>query len=275
MKVSGRVKVLAYTLLIIIGLSIILPFGYITLSSFKTEDTLRSPEIWIPRNPTLEQWHHSISVLNILGAMLNSFVIATMTAVLGLLIIVPGAYVFGRKQFPGKDFLFYMVIITLLFPVLLLIIPIAETWMSIGLSDSLYGVAIAIQVFAVPWSLWTLRGYFATFPRSLEEAAMTLGCSEFQAFYKVMLPLATPAIGAVGFLLFLVGWNDFLFSNMITFSQEVKPATVVLFNFTRGSERTYWGPLMPMTLMMTIPPSVLYILAQRWIQEAFAGAGQA
>ena len=111
---------------------------------------------------------------------------------------------------------FYMIVGTLIFPFILLIVPITITWIKIGLFDTFIGLWLAFQIFAVPYSMWILRGYFAQLPRYLEEAAMVYGCTQFQAFYRVMLPLAKPVIVSVLFLAFLQGWSDFLFSNMLT-----------------------------------------------------------
>ena len=92
---------------------------------------------------------------------------------------------------------FYMIVGTLIFPFILLIVPITIAWIRIGLFDTFLGLWLAFQIFAVPYSMWILRGYFAGLPKNLEEAAMVYGCTQFQAFYRVMLPLAKPAIATI------------------------------------------------------------------------------
>jgi ABC-type glycerol-3-phosphate transport system permease component len=166
-----------------------------------------------------------------------------------------------------------MIVGTLIFPFILLIVPITITWIRIGLFDTFLGLWLAFQIFAVPYSMWILRGYFARLPRHLEEAAQVYGCTQFQAFYRVMLPLAKPVIVSVLFLAFLQGWSDFLFSNMLTTGDGPRTASVAIYTSTAGGERIEWGPLTVMTLLAGIPPVVLYMLAQRHLAKTFAGAG--
>jgi ABC-type glycerol-3-phosphate transport system permease component len=154
-----------------------------------------------------------------------------------------------------------------------LIVPITITWIRLGLFDTFLGLWLAFQIFAVPYSMWILRGYFAQLPRYLEEAAMVYGCTQFQAFYRVMLPLAKPVIVSVLFLAFLQGWSDFLFSNMLTTGDGPRTASVAIYVATAGGERIEWELLMVMTLITGIPPVILYMLAQRHLSKTFAGAG--
>ena len=99
------------------------------------------------------------------------------------------------------------------------------------------------------------------------------GCTQFQAFWRVMLPMAKPVIVSVLFLAFLQGWSDFLFSNMLTTGDGPRTASVAIYTSTAGGERVEWGPLMVMTLLAGIPPVVLYMFAQKHLTRTFAGAG--
>jgi ABC-type glycerol-3-phosphate transport system permease component len=241
------------------------PVVYIFLSTFRTPQDLRNPEKVLPIPFSVKTWTYTIFDLGIGRPLLNSLIIAVGGTVLGLIVIVPSSYAFARKKFPGKEILFFITISTLLFPNILLIVPFTEIVAEWGLYNSFLGMWLAIQIVAVPFSLWILRSYFAEFPPSLEEAAMVFGCTEFQAFHKVALRVGLPGVLAVTFLLFLTGWNEFLYSNMILPAQSVKPATVVLYNYTLGGERTYWMSLLVMSVLLMIPPSILYMLAQRYL----------
>jgi len=105
---------------------------------------------------------------------------------------------------------------------------------------------------------------------NLEEAAQVYGCTQFQAFVRVVLPLSAPALVAIAFLAFLIGWNDFLFANMLTTGEGPRPAVVQVFFTTQGGERIFWSWLMAGCLIVGTPPVVLYILGRRYLQEAFA-----
>jgi len=222
----------------------------------------------IPREPTLRSWRIALQTL---GPFLkNSALIATGTAILSLLLTIPGAYVFGRLSFPGKRVAFYVIVGALLFPYILLIIPITDLWYTLDLFNTIPGIWIAYQVFVLPFSMWVLRDFFEKLPANLEEAAQVYGCTQFSAFVRVILPLSVPAIVAVGFLAFLVGWNDFIFASFLTTGSGPRPAVVQLFVSTTGGERVQWGQIMAQSLLIGLPPVVLYMIAQRYLSNAFA-----
>jgi ABC-type glycerol-3-phosphate transport system permease component len=256
---------------LLLGVSLLLavfPFVYVLSVSFRPPAELYTAPHLLPRSPTLEPWRTAVDTLS--GPLINSTIIAVGTAVLSLLITIPGAYVFGRKEFPGKRPMFYLVITALLFPYILLIIPISDLWSELGLYNTIPGLWLAYQVFVTPFAIWILRDFFEQLPPNLEEAAQVYGCTQFGAFLRVVLPISMPAIVAVGFLAFLTGWNDFLFSNMLTTGTGPRPAVVSLFLSTAGSEQTIWTRLMAQTLIIGLPPTVLYIVARRKLSNALA-----
>lgn len=246
----------------------ILPFVYVVSVSLRLPPEFFGQPHWIPRKPSLEPWKAAFEIVR--DPLVNSVIVASGTAVLSMAITIPGAYVFGRKEFPGKQLAFYAIITVLLFPYVLLIIPISTTWHELGLYNTVPGLWLAYQAFITPFAIWILRDFYNQLPFNLEEAARVYGCTQFQAFRKVILPLSLPATVAVGFLAFVIGWNDFLFSNFLTTGTGPQPAVVTLFKQQAGGERTFWGQLMAMTLMIGVPPTVLYLFARRYITEAFA-----
>ena len=246
----------------------LLPFIYALSVSFRPYSEIFGPVHWIPRDPTLEAW--TLAVEELSTPLRNSFFIASGTALISLFITIPGAYVFGRKEFPGKKPLFYTIIIALLFPYILLIVPIVSIWNNLNLYDTIPGLWIAYQVFVTPFALWILRDFFEKLPANIEEAAQVYGCTQFSAFLRVILPLSLPAIISVGFLSFLVAWNDFLFANLLTTGSGPRPAVVTLFISTVGGEQTSWALLMAETLLIGLPPTVLYMVSRRYLSDAFA-----
>lgn len=258
-----RLAVLAFFLAMIV-----FPFAYVVSVSFRSPQELFGSSVYlIPKNPTIEPWVNSFDELA--GPLKNSALIATGTMILSLIITIPGAYVFGRKQFPGKNIGFYGIVTALMFPYIILIIPIADLWFALNLHDTIPGMWIAYQTFVAPFAIWILRDFFEKLPMDLEEAAQVYGCTQWEAFYRVILPLSLPAIASVGFLSFLVGWNDYLFSSLLTTGSGVQPAVVNLFK-TTSSERNYWALVMAQTLIIGTPPAALYMVARRHITNAFA-----
>lgn len=260
----GKYAVLAFYIAIIV-----LPFLYIISVSFRPQAELFTDELYfIPRDFTLEPWRRGFNILQ--ENLWNSVLIASGTAIISLLISVPAGYVFGRRDFKGKEPAFLFLILSLLFPHIVLVIPIADMWNSIGLYDSMLGLWIAYQAFITPFAVWILRDFFRKLPSNLEESAQMYGCTQFSAFIRVVLPLAAPAVVAVGFLAFLTGWNEFIFANMITTGSGPRPAVVVLYSRVVGTERTFWAELMAQSLIIGTPPFVLYMFARRYLTEAFA-----
>ena len=248
---------------------IIPPILFVVSVSFRPPTEFFSQNVYlIPKNPTVDPWVRAWDALQ--TPLKNSLFVAAGTSVLSLLITIPGAYVFARKQFPGRKFGFYMVLSALLFPYILLVVPISDLWYDVGLYNTIPGLWIAYQSFIVPFAIWILRDFFEQLPMNLEEAAQVYGCTQFSAFVKVILPLSAPAVAAVGFLAFVIGWNDFLFSNMLTTGTGPRPAVVALFLSTVGGEQTYWGLMMAESLIIGLPPTALYLASRRYLTQAFA-----
>lgn len=264
-------RAIGYLVLAFILALILIPYTYVIVTAFKSPGEVFETS-WVPEEFSFQAWADVFRINDFHIYLWNSLISGIGAAVLAIVISVPGAYVFARKEFPGREPFFYTIVGTLVFPFILLIVPITITWIRVGLFNSFLGLWLAFQIFAVPYSMWILRGYFAQMPRFLEEAAMIYGCTQFQAFYKVILPLAKPVIISVLFLAFLQGWSDFLFSNMLTTGDGPRTASVAIYVSSAGGERIEWEVLMVMTMITGIPPVILYMLAQKHISKTFQSA---
>ena len=265
-------KVLTYGTLFVVLALVMIPYSYVIVTAFKPPDDIYDISWW-PSEISFAAWRDVFAINHFHVYLFNSLIAGLGSAVLAVSIALPGAYIFARKEFPFREPFFYMIVGTLVFPFILLIVPITIAWIRIGLFDTFLGLWLAFQIFAVPYSMWILRGYFARLPRHLEEAAQVYGCTQFQAFWRVMLPMAKPVIASVLFLAFLQGWSDFLFSNMLTTGDGPRTAAVAIYASTAGGERIDWSALMVMTMLAGIPPVILYMFAQKHLSKTFAGAG--
>lgn len=265
--VDGSYRLALYLTAIVIALVSVLPFVYVI------SVVLRPPsELWTVQLIPSELSTHFLEVAfgRINDLLLNSFYISIGTMALSLIIVIPSAYVFGRKQFQGKSVMFNIVLLIIMFPFVLLIIPITEAWHDIGLWNTIPGLWIANQIFVAPFAIWVLRDYFSKLPKNLEESAQVYGCTQFQAFYRVILPLATPSIIAIAFLSFLVGWNDFLMAGMLTTGTGPRPAVVGLFlTLFNANASVPYGTIMGEAILIGTPPTVLYLLARKSLSESF------
>lgn len=267
--VGVTLKASTYGVIWFLVLLNLVPLLFILSVSFMPPTEFFGAPHIIPYEPTLEAWTSGFTELK--DNLVNSFLIASGTALLALAITIPGAYAFARKEFHGKKFGFYAIILAMMFPYILLVIPIMGLWNDLGLYNTVPGMILAYQVFVAPFAIWILRDFFETLPKDIEEAAQVYGCTQFTAFVRVILPLAAPGIVAVGFLAFLTGWNDFLFANLLTTGTGPVPAVPVLYGTIGGGsgERVYWGKLMAETLIIGTPPTVLYLVARNYLENAF------
>ncbi|MFC4986915.1 carbohydrate ABC transporter permease [Saliphagus infecundisoli] len=264
-------KLLFYSTLGMFLLMVLVPLILVISASFRPLVEIYATDVYlIPKEPTIQPWIDGYEDLK--PNLLNSLYIATGTVTIALVVAIPGAYAYARTSFPWKKPLFYIIILSLLFPHVLLVIPITDLWYDFGLYNTLPGVWLGHQTFVVPFAIWIMRDFFQKMPSNLEEAAQIYGCTQWSAFVRVVLPLAKPAIIAVLFLAFLNGWNDFLFANMVTDSRGPQPAVVQLYQTINGGsgEATDWQLLMSESLIIGLPPVTLYLFARRYISEAFA-----
>jgi multiple sugar transport system permease protein len=262
-----------YLLIAALCFVILVPLVIVVAASVTpTSELFANPAAILPQRPTFDTWVRGFTSLS--EGLFHSFVISAGTAIIALVVTIPGAYVFGRKEFPGKGFVFYAIVLSLMFPTIVLIVPITSNWLSWGLYDTYPGMWIAFQIFVTPFAIWILRDYFSDLPENLEEAAQVYGCTEFGAFVRVILPIAKPALVAVGFLAFLNGWNEFLFASLLTTSSGVQPAIVSLYSTLHAGqgESIPWTLMMAQAIMIGTPPAVLYFVAQRSLRGAFSSA---
>jgi len=267
-EIAFRISV--YLAIGIILISIVVPLLFIFVTAFKPPTEFFGDYHLIPENPTTEPWVTGFN--NLRPNLVNTVIVASGTALISLFITIPSAYAFGRLEFPGKRVGFYIIILSMLFPYILLIIPVADLWVRLGLFNTIPGLWLAYQIFITPFLLWILRDFFADLPDDLEDAAQVYGCTQFGAFVRVILPLSAPAIVVAGFLAFLTGWNDFLFINALTTGTGPITAIPVLYKAvnTAGGASINWASLMAQVIIISVPPTVLYILSQRYLSEAFS-----
>jgi ABC-type glycerol-3-phosphate transport system permease component len=262
---------LAYAVAVLIALSVLVPFLYVVSISFRPPtEFFGAPLRVFPKEPTLTNWRSGFNQFQ--SFLTNSLIAAVGTTIISLSITIPGAYAFGRKQFPGREPLFYAIIAAMVFPYIILVIPIRQLWGQVGLFNTMPGLWIAHQVFVTPLAIWILRDFFENLPVNLEEAAQVYGCTQFSAFVRVILPLSAPAIAAVAFFAFLHGWNDFLFTNLLTIGNGPVTATVKMYEALQAGtgDRVQWGILMAQALMTGLPPAAFYMITRRYLTDAFA-----
>ena len=226
----------------------------------------------IPQGATLESFQHVIFETDLPLWLFNSLVITTGTAVVGLLIAATSAYAFARYKFPGRTLGLTMLLATQLIPAAMLLVPLYILAVQLDLRNSFVGMVIALSVTSVPFSIWILRGYYETVPIELEEAAQIDGCSKLEAFWRILLPLSTPALAIVFLFNFLAAWNDFFLARILLSKEELLTWTLSLNRF-QGQFQTQWNDLAAASIMISIPVVGLFLYSSKWLVSGVTAGG--
>ncbi len=267
---------IAYTLMIAYALLMFVPFTWSVVTSFKTlPDSVRMT--FIPQPFTTQGWEFAITKLDppITTLFLNSAVIAAVITISNLALGSLAGYAFARLRFPGRELLFLVVLATLMIPDQLRLVPVYLLLNDVGLTKGFAQYIGLVVVLAIGGSsIFLLRQYFLSIPRELEEAARIDGAGFFTTFYRVMLPLAGPALSAVAILTFQGTWNGLFWPLILLQDRAHYTLPVGLLAFrTAGGFTNNWPPIMATVILATIPILILYLFFQRYFVEGVAASG--
>jgi len=257
----------AYLFLGLLLLFVLFPFYWMTVTSFKTEDQMRSlVSMFWPSPFVVENYTQLLTKTDFAIWYRNSAFVAVSSTLVATAIGTIGAYALARLRFLGRAFLSSATLITYLVPPSILFIPLYAQIRTMGLADSLAGLIAAYPSFTVPFVTWLLMGYFGSIPEELEEAAMIDGATRFGAFRRIILPLAAPGVLAASLFAFTQAWNEFLYA--LVFISDVKQRTlpVGLSTFITGDVYG-WGYLMAGAVLTTLPVILVYTYLQRYMVE--------
>jgi multiple sugar transport system permease protein len=267
---------LAYVVLIGYAIIMFIPFGWSVLTSLKTLPDSVKLELIPTHGFTLDAWVFAWNKLKPTLPVLffNSALIAGAVTITNLLLGSLGGYAFARLRFPGRELLFLIVLATLMIPDQLRLVPLYVLFVNLGLlHDQLQYVSVILVLAISATSVFLMRQYFLSLPIELEEAAKLDGAGFFTTFWRVLLPLATPALAAVGILTFQGTWNSFFWPLIFLRNQGYQTLPLALVQFRQsGGFSVNWPPLMAVVVMATIPILVLYIFFQRYFVEGVATA---
>jgi len=246
------------------------PFAWIVATSLKpNRDIYRSVRL-IPNRITTEHYSKVLNDTPFWTFFRNSLQVAALTTILAMVAAVLAAYALTRLSFRGRTVLARATIVTYLVPAALLFIPLFQTAHQLHLSDKATGLVVIYLIFTVPFSTWLAISYFNTIPSELEDAALVDGANRLQSLVTIVVPLALPALAVIALFTFTLAWNEFLFAMLLIGRDSQKTLPVGLADFVKG-DVFQWGPLMAASLMASIPPVAIYLLAQRWVVSGLSG----
>jgi len=258
---------LSYGVLVALAFLVLFPFYWMTVTSFKSEEQMRSlVSMFWPRPLVGENYGQLVAKTDFLKWYGNSATVAISSTLLATAVGTVGAYALARLRFLGRGFMASATLITYLVPPSILFIPLYAQMRSLGLANSLGGLIAAYPSFTVPFVTWLLMGYFESIPEELEEAAMIDGATRFGAFYKIVLPLSAPGVLAAGLYAFTQAWNEFLYALVFITDGKLRTLPVGLASFITGDVYG-WGYLMAGAVLTTLPVIAAYIYLQKYMVD--------
>lgn len=265
-------RILFPTLLVLVGLYCLGPYLWQIITSLKPSAELTALPPVFPRDPTFSHYvaifrGHPFSRL-----IANSFLVAVLCTLLSLTIGSLAAFALAKLPVRGKGLVLAMVLSISMFPPIATVSPLYIIIRSLGLRDTLTALVLTYTTFSLPLAIWVLTHFFRNIPQELYLASRVDGCSPFQSFYRIILPLSAPGLFATAILVFIYSWNEFLFA--LTFTSTAASRTVpVGIALFPGLHEVPWGDIAAASVVVTVPLVVLVFAFQRRIIEGLtAGA---
>jgi arabinogalactan oligomer / maltooligosaccharide transport system permease protein len=265
---TGASVLLHATLLGAVAIAIF-PVIWILASSFKPANRILASEIKFIDRPTIENYTRVLTETDFPTWFMNSVITAAFTMVFGVFMAASAGYALSRFNFPGRRSLMWTFLITQMFPVAILIVPIYTIMSNLGLINTLTSLVIAYCTVAVPFCTWMLKGYYDTIPRELDEAAALDGLGPFQTFYRVILPLARPGLAVTMFYTFLTAWGEIAYATAFLQTADKFTLGYGLQTFVPQFNQR-WEYLTPAAILITIPAAIVFMFAQRHLVSGLA-----
>ena len=284
-QASMAVRHLALTAIIVV---VIFPVFYILSISFNPTGSIGSD--MIPEVFSLAHWKYilglpyipgdetTVANFPILTWLFNSIKISLITSVLILFLSTTSAYALSRFKFKGRRTSLIVLMIVQMFPSIMALVAfylmldfVGRYFPSIG-TDTHWGL-ILVYLGGTPFNIWLIKGYFETIPKSMEEAAIVDGCSRWQAFYKILLPLSAPILAVVGLLTFIATFADFIVPSVLLKSQDMLTFSVGIQLFISESFSSRWGQFAAASIMGALPISLVFFSIHRYIISGLSAGG--
>lgn len=263
--------VLLHILIYTLAIFTVAPFVWMVLTSFKPlSEILAFPPTWWPENFTFENYLESFTAAPFGRYYFNSLFVALAVTLGQLVTCSLAAYAFARMQFKGRDILFYIFLGTMMVPAHVTMIPSFMILHWLGWIDS-YAALIAPGL-ASAFGTFLLRQFFLTIPRELEEAAFIDGCSRFTVLFRIILPLARPALATLAIFTFMTLFNDFIWPLIVLNSENMYTVQLGLAIF-RDQYSTEWGNLMAGSVVATLPILLVFFFAQKYFIQGITLSG--
>ncbi|HLE32761.1 MAG TPA: sugar ABC transporter permease [Bacteroidota bacterium] len=255
----------SYAVLLVFSVVALFPIWQVVNISLRPGNQLLSTTLeLLPTGATLESYVKLFTERDFLLWMRNSAIVALAVTVTGVFFASTAGYGFSRFKFVGKRAGLLMLLTTQMFPATMLLLPMYIMLINLGLINTYLGIIIVYSATALPFCVWTMKGYYDTIPVSLEEAARIDGCSQFGAFVRVILPLAAPALVITALFSFMTAWSEYLVASQILQDTLLWTLPLGLKSF-EATMSTEWGMYGAASLIVMVPVVVLFLALSRYL----------
>ncbi|MFE2557639.1 sugar ABC transporter permease [Streptomyces sp. NPDC059352] len=257
---SPLASVALHVTLIVASVIAVFPVLWVLLTSLKPAKFAITTDFF--KETTLENYTNLLRDTPFLTWFANSLLVAGLTTVVGVFIAATTGYAVSRFRFPGKRGLMWTLLITQMFPVAVLIVPIYNIMSSMGLLNEPAGLVITYLTIAVPFCAWMMKGFFDTIPREIDESGYVDGLTPFGTFWRLILPLAKPGIAVTAFYSFITAWGEVAYASAFMVGDENLTLAGGLQKFV-NQYGAQWGPMAAASVLIAVPAALVFLFAQR------------
>jgi multiple sugar transport system permease protein len=264
---------LSYAILLLVGLAVLTPVLWMLSTSLKNDmEIFTIPPRWIPMDVTVIAFQRIWTDYPFARYFFNSFFVVSVSTLISLAFSSLAGYGASRFHFRGKGMFLTFLLVTQMFPSIMLLIPFYKIIQTLGLINTHTALIMTYISFTIPFCSWMMMGYFQSIPKELDEAAAIDGSGRFRTFYQIVLPLALPGVAATAIYSFITGWNEYMFALVLTQSETMKTVPVGIGQLI-GQYKVMWNDMMAASLVAIIPLIIIFLFFQRFlISSLTAGA---
>jgi arabinogalactan oligomer/maltooligosaccharide transport system permease protein len=258
-------KFSTYFVLLFFALVTVYPVTRIITISLRPGDQLLSTSLaFIPEGATLDNYRELLFETEFLGWLGNSFFVSLVVTITGVALASTAGYALSWYTFRGRNSMLSGLLITQMFPATMLLLPLYVMLIQLQLLNTYLGIIVIYTATALPFCVWQMKGYYDTIPVAMEEAARIDGCTPWQTFYKVVFPLAAPALVITALFSFMTAWNEYVIANVVL--QDTDMFTLPLgLKLFQSSLTTKWGLYAAGSLLVSVPVVLIFLLLSRFL----------
>ncbi|MCG3209422.1 MAG: Maltose transport system permease protein MalG [Anaerolineae bacterium] len=267
-------RLLIHLTLILASVIAVYPVLRVVTISLRPGDRLLSTSLAIiPADASFENYIKVLTATDFVLWVWNSLAITAATAIIGVILASTSAYAFSRWRFPGRNAGLIFLLATQMIPAAMLMVPLFILAVQVNLIGTYRGLVIAYSVTSIPFSIWILKGYYDTIPVDLEQAAMIDGATRMMAFYRIILPLSTPALAVVFLFNFMTAWNDYLLARIFLANATDIWTWPLGLQLLQGQFTTAWGQFAAASILVMIPVVSLFLYSSKYLIGGLTAGG--